>query len=35
MKSRTDIEEPNRDEPNTVKDEPNLANSLKDKDEPR
>ena len=34
MKSRTGVEEPNRDEPNTVEGEPNLANSLEDKDEP-
>ena len=35
MKSRTGVEEPNRDEPNTVGGDPNLANSLSGKGEPR
>jgi hypothetical protein len=35
MKSSTDIDEPKREDPNTVNDDPNLANSLRDSDEPR
>ena len=35
MKSRTGVDESNREEPNAVKGEPSLANFLKDSCEPR
>jgi len=35
MKSSTDIDDPKREELKTVNDEPNLANSRNDRDEPK